>query len=458
MDDFSIIVWPDTQYLFDGERTHPEFITESIRALDGDSAVVNPQLIIHVGDVVEHGYQDELDTALDAFDYRDTRFANLPQLWISGNHDVDHSSDDQRGTTPFRESFGPAASERFNLNGIIFDETGYSWIYTLDSRLQVIGIGWGARSSTLEWACQQAESTMPTIVVSHDLVFNSELTENGRRVWDALIEQIPGVFLALAGHEWPSSRVRQQTRDGRWVECHCFNAQDLVAGGAGMVRTYTFRRGICDVRTWCPALTTDERLKRNLAARRQLAVADEANQLRFVPALPVTSGIELGRPDFAFYGGECRTVEMAPASRMIMRLRFTAPNQGRDWQVLFAKWGQAPDGSNEPLLQVSLSSERFVGFHAFTTAGQEWVTSHAIDDGSTNEVVISLGGYRAGHRLKPGVWLNGDRILRSTLTQSTQLIESDSTTWSIGCGQWGDEMADRFYGTIESIEIWNLEP
>lgn len=458
MDDFSIIVWPDTQYLFDGERTHPEFITESIRALDTDAAVINPVLIIHVGDIVEHGYQDELDAALGTFDYTGTRLAHLPQLWISGNHDVAHSSDDQRGATPFRESFGPAATERFNLTGIIFDGTGYSWIYTLPTGVQVIGIGWGARAETLAWAREAADPDAPTVIVSHDLVLNGDLTENGQRVWDALIEQIPGVFLALAGHEWPSSRALRQTRDGRWVECHCFNAQDLVAGGAGMVRTYTFARGICDVRTWCPALATDERLKRNLAARRQLSVADEAHQFRFVPAVPLTEKIDLGTPDFEFAGGQCRTVDMAPGRSLAMRLQFTAPHSGHEWQVLFAKWGQAPDGSNEPLVQVSLSSERFVGFHAFTTAGQQWVTSHAIDEGSVNEVVISLGGYRAGHWLKPGVWLNGDRILRSTLVNPTQLIESDSTTWSIGCGQWGDEMADRFYGTIESVEVWNLEP
>ena len=68
-------------------------------------AEANIAFLTHLGDVTEHGTDDEISLASECFRRIDGK---LPYSVLAGNHDVNSSTDDQRGSTAYLKAFGPA--------------------------------------------------------------------------------------------------------------------------------------------------------------------------------------------------------------------------------------------------------------------------------------------------------------------------------------------------------------
>lgn len=100
---FTLAVLPDTQYLFDADRGDPAPLDASLRyVLENDDNVV---FLAHLGDLTENGQPGEFAQISRSFQALDRR--RFPYSTLAGNHDINSSTDDQRGRTAYLDAFGP---------------------------------------------------------------------------------------------------------------------------------------------------------------------------------------------------------------------------------------------------------------------------------------------------------------------------------------------------------------
>ncbi|MEV0480855.1 LamG-like jellyroll fold domain-containing protein [Streptomyces sp. NPDC050508] len=261
---FTVVVMPDTQYMFDQDRIHPVPMEASFRyVLDpAGRAGGNDENIVflaHLGDVTQNGLAEEYAAVTKVFGMLDRAGASYGVL--AGNHDV--RADDQRGPTPYLDTFSPARARKtpgyhssspdgYNT-AHIFRAGGRSWmLLSLDWRLSAKGFAWAN-------AVIAANPTLPVIVTTHEIVGSdedgaAELSDYGRQLWDGLIKDNDQVFLTLNGHYWPPGSTVLKNSAGNDVHLHITNYQDRYYGGAGMIRSYRFDldRGMIDVATFSP--------------------------------------------------------------------------------------------------------------------------------------------------------------------------------------------------------------
>ena len=261
---FTVVVMPDTQYMFDQDRIHPAPMEASFRyVLDpAGRAGGNDENIVflaHLGDVTQNGLAEEYAAATKVFDMLDRAGASYGVL--AGNHDV--RDDDQRGATPYLDTFTPARAKKtpgyhssspdgYNT-AHIFKAGGRKWmLLSLDWRLSAKGFAWAN-------GVIATNPTLPVIVTTHEIVGSdedgaAELSSYGQQLWDGLIKDNDQIFLTLNGHYWPPGSTVLKNSAGNDVHLHITNYQDRYYGGAGMIRSYRFDldRGMVDVATFSP--------------------------------------------------------------------------------------------------------------------------------------------------------------------------------------------------------------
>ncbi|MFD9698372.1 LamG-like jellyroll fold domain-containing protein [Lentzea sp. NPDC059081] len=258
---FTIAVLPDTQYLLDEGGSDPEPVKEALRSLVRRRREANIVFLAHLGDVTEHGTEQEMRTADAVFDVIG---GQLPYSVLAGNHDVP-GGDDQRGPTPYSRTFGPDRFQRMKTFGGA-SPGGYNTFHTFRAggrEWLVLALDWRVSEKGAEWAqgVLDRHQGVPTILTTHDLVGNSPeaaLSAHGQFLWDRLIKRNDQVFLTLNGHYWPSGRTTLTNDHGNPVHLHITNYQERYYGGAGMVRFYSFdlARNVIDVETFSPWLLT----------------------------------------------------------------------------------------------------------------------------------------------------------------------------------------------------------
>lgn len=490
---WAMMVIGDTQYLFDGERARPDLLAAAFvqaRALAAALDAGEVLHVVHVGDVTEHG--DEAECELAATTILDgCRLLGAGLTVVAGNHDIDQRTGDDRGPTPFLRRLGARGWLRTALGplsqDVRADPTGYStWqLLTLPGggtggepgRLAVLGLDWRPGPQTLRWALERLEECrqVPTVVVCHDVARHrrtdqgapcgpGELTGHGRRLAMLLAGQ-EQVFLVLAGHEWPSTVA---SLDG--TEVHVVNYQDLPLGGAGAARLYCFdtERGTCEVVSFSPGLQDPQAL-RSVAVRRRLSLSRPEDQRRLM--LPAALGggrgpwqaaglelvAELGEEELA----RVTELEAGLPGHYVIELRMRVPrSMPRHWEVMVCRLAGpagAPDGSPEPLAALSLSTEAFVGWQAYTVAEPgapaacTWQTSHEVELGSDIEVLVAGGGEVAG------LWVDGDRVGRDDGRCVAPLVDGP-WRWRLGAGEYGGEPADTASGRLVRVRVWGERP
>ncbi len=256
---FAIAVLPDTQYLFDADSADPAPLRETFRYLLQERADANIVFMTHLGDITEHGTEQELKLAGATFRAIDGRVAYSV---LAGNHDVPGGTD-QRGRTPYLDVFGP---DRFagspTLLGASAD--GYNSAHHLRAggrEWLILALDWRISDPGLAWAQSVIDQhpRLPVIVTTHDLAYaddtgRAQLSGNGQRLWDRLINDNDQIFLTLNGHYWPPGRTVLRNKAGHDVHVHITNYQDRYYGGAAMIRLYhvDLARNVIDVETFAP--------------------------------------------------------------------------------------------------------------------------------------------------------------------------------------------------------------
>jgi metallophosphoesterase superfamily enzyme len=102
--------WPHVHSCSICKSLKPEPQVASFRyVLDGANNVGadsdNIVFLAHLGDLTEDGLASEFAQVNKAFDFLDTQ--GVAYSVLAGNHDVDSSTDDQRGPTPYLDTMGP---------------------------------------------------------------------------------------------------------------------------------------------------------------------------------------------------------------------------------------------------------------------------------------------------------------------------------------------------------------
>ena len=257
---FALAVLPDTQYLFDADSADPAPLRETFGYLLDQRAEDNIAFMTHLGDVTEHGTEQEITLAGKTFRAIDGR---LPYSVLAGNHDVNSSTDDQRGNTAYLAAFGPS---RFHGEPTFLGATadGYNSAHLITAagrQWLILALDWRVSDGGLAWAqgVLRQHPTLPAVVTTHDLVYADDdgrayLSGNGQRLWDKLIKSNDQIFLTLNGHYWPPGRTVLTNDAGHDVHVHITNYQDRYYGGAGMIRLYHFdlARNRIDVETFAP--------------------------------------------------------------------------------------------------------------------------------------------------------------------------------------------------------------
>ncbi|MET9342114.1 LamG-like jellyroll fold domain-containing protein [Nonomuraea sp. NPDC003804] len=261
---FTVAVMPDTQYLFDDTSIRPEPVEASFRYLLDRGREDNIVFLAHLGDLTQNGLKHEFEPIGKAFELLDRR--GLPYSVLAGNHDIDSSTDDQRGATPYLDAFGPRRFRRSRSFGGASPD-GYNTFHTFRAAGRewlVLALDWRPSAAGIAWAADviRRHPTAPVILTVHELIYADTYGEEGRfsdfgaQVWDRLVAGNDQIFLALNGHYWPPARTTRKNAAGNDVHAHIANYQNRYYGGAGMIRLYRFdlSRNTIDVETFSPWL------------------------------------------------------------------------------------------------------------------------------------------------------------------------------------------------------------
>lgn len=254
---FTLVVMPDTQYLFDGPSINPAPIEASLRYILEHGREENIVFLSHLGDLTENGAAAEFAAAGKAFELLDRHGVGYSVL--AGNHDIRSSTTDQRGATPYLDAFGPrrfqgkrtfggASPDGYNTFHL-FRAAGREWlVLALDWRLSDKGYAWAE-----DVIAQHPET--PVVLTTHELIYADDtLSSYGQQLWDRLVKKHDQIFLTLNGHYWPAARATRRNAAGHEVHLHLTNYQNRYYGGAAMIRLYRFDldRNTIDVETISP--------------------------------------------------------------------------------------------------------------------------------------------------------------------------------------------------------------
>jgi hypothetical protein len=258
---FTLVVMPDTQFLFDEDRGNPAPLDASLRYVLQHAREENIVFLAHLGDLTQNGKPGEFAGIGRSFQALDRAGADYSVL--AGNHDINSSTDDQRGDTPYLREFGPsrfrgvrslvAASPDGYNTAHLFRAGGRRWL--------LLALDWRPSDAGLAWAQSVIDRypKVPVILTTHELAFaddagEAHLSDFGRRLWDQLIARNDQIFLTLNGHFWPPGRTVLSNAAGHDVHVHVTNYQDRYFGGSAMIRLYRFdlARKTIDVRTLSP--------------------------------------------------------------------------------------------------------------------------------------------------------------------------------------------------------------
>ncbi|MFJ2813082.1 LamG-like jellyroll fold domain-containing protein [Streptomyces sp. NPDC087294] len=279
---FTLAVMPDTQYLFDGPSIDKAPVEASLRYLL-ESREENLVFLSHLGDLTQNGAAAEFAAIGEAFELLDRRGVGYSVL--AGNHDVASSTDDQRGSTPYLDAFGPhrfqgkptfgGASDDGYHTFHLFRAAGRQWlVLALDWRLSAKGYAWAK-----EVLARHPKT--PVILTTHELVAgDDQLSTYGQQLWDQLITDHDQIFLTLGGHYWPAGRATRKNAAGNDVHLHLTNYQNRYYGGAAMIRLYRFDldRDVIDVETVSPWILGRAAKGLNELERQEIELSGDADR------------------------------------------------------------------------------------------------------------------------------------------------------------------------------------
>lgn len=174
VDQFSIAIIPDTQML---ACNHPD-IYQTMAAWVKENAVpLNLQMVLHLGDVVHHGADDEAQFQAARVAFDELHHANIPLLITPGNHDYDNMLHRDRSLKMFNRYFGAHRYEHHPWFGGTFEEgqieNSYVKLNIGEEKYLFLSLEFGARDRVLAWADEVLEANLDhkAIIITHSYMY-----------------------------------------------------------------------------------------------------------------------------------------------------------------------------------------------------------------------------------------------------------------------------------------------
>jgi hypothetical protein len=238
---YNFVFIPDAQKLV---YLNPEMFEAQVKWIVNHTSNINIAMTAYVGDIVDHSDAlEEWERSSKAISLMDQSYN--PYMMTAGNHDYNaedtylyhfgpdrfHNKDYYKGSSPSRySSYGVAQAGSYN----------YLWLM-VDMKHLVQDLAW----------CKivlEEHRYMPTILVSHDILYTSgdcqnlisHESENGKIIWDELVAPYNQVFMTANGHyNGNFHQIRRNDSDHEVIQL-LINYQDSYRGGNGWMRLAQF--------------------------------------------------------------------------------------------------------------------------------------------------------------------------------------------------------------------------
>jgi len=288
--DFSIIVLPDTQYY---SESYPAILNSQAQWVVNNAAVLNIQLVLGVGDIVNNGSSSTEWVTADAA-YKQFDAAHIPYFAAIGNHDYNGNNPNGRtsSTSNFNHYFGPPRYQNTANwstpywqgsypNGS--NENFYGFVTINGQQYLILALEFYPRDAALSWAGQviQKNPGAQTIIITHAYEYfdNTRISacnsfdaqyyglggdNDGDAMWTKLVRQYKNISLVLSGHEVrgagqdATGRRADMGTAGNLVTQILANYQNVSNGGNGYLRIMKFHPSTdtIDVLTYSPYLNS----------------------------------------------------------------------------------------------------------------------------------------------------------------------------------------------------------
>jgi hypothetical protein len=323
-DDFTLVVYPDTQ---NEAEFYPQVLNAQTQWVVDNRASWNIQAVLGVGDIVNDGASSaqwqNADAAIRLLDN-----ANIPYLMAIGNHDYNgaNAGASTRTATGFNQWFGPARYAAYSYYKGNYptgsNENFYGVLNIGGVNYLFLVLEYIPRAATLTWATSivRANPDKRIIIITHSNIHSdntrgdqcdtNDLSKDndGEETWAALTSQYTNIIMVLSGHITGAGAARRAdiAANGNLVNQMLSDYQTYPNGGNGYIRLLKFHpaQNTIDVYTYSPYIKGYK--------------TDSANQftlniLRPTPAATGTTTIS-GKVRATRAGGACAVISGATVS------------------------------------------------------------------------------------------------------------------------------------------------
>ena len=267
LDDFTLVVLPDTQYYSDEDANQggdPQYFHDQTQWVRDNREAYNIVGVIHNGDIVNHGSAPEEWVIANAAMARlEVPEADLPEGMpygvCVGNHDQDTIATDGE-TTNFNLHFGTDRfAGRSYYGGHYADDNDENWVTFEAGGMQFVVVNLQfdltPDPAVLQWARSVFEAHPDAfgILNTHFLLGSGgNFGEQGQAIYDAL-RDVDNVHLMTCGHVSAEAR-RSDVYQGHTIHTMLADYQGDGDGGSGFMRIWEFSPANDEltVRTYSP--------------------------------------------------------------------------------------------------------------------------------------------------------------------------------------------------------------
>jgi 3',5'-cyclic AMP phosphodiesterase CpdA len=270
-DEFTIMFMPDTQrYAAQEEGAQANQMQSVMDWIAQNRERWNIQLVLHPGDVVEHGREHGEWSFAEAW-FETLESAEIPYAVAVGNHDYQGHFEDREALN-FNRVLSP---ERFQASpwwedGGFFEAGKSDNLYFTTemggSKYLVLTMEFQPRSPVVEWAdgILRAYPDHRAILMTHDFMnelgrfdsttYDLEDATSGQELYNRLMSRHENIFLVVSGHHSRGTSRRYDPDTG--AHYLYFDPKLLDWGKEGWIRAMVFSpsRGTLRVVTYSPSM------------------------------------------------------------------------------------------------------------------------------------------------------------------------------------------------------------
>ncbi|WP_249365412.1 LamG-like jellyroll fold domain-containing protein [Cytobacillus citreus] len=280
---YNFLFVPDTQKY---SNLNPEIFNSQMKWIANNSKKNQIVMNAFVGDIVDWDTEIQWKNSLEAISYLDKK--DTPYMIAAGNHD--YASGD-----PFLTYYGP---ERFKNKEYYKGSSpsgygSYAIVKAGSYEYLFLMVDMKNLENDLEWSKSvlNQHKNRPTIIVSHDIIYPdyennkpiAEDSDNGRLIWDELVNDHNQVFMTVNGHYTGAVHRVKQNAAGNDVIQMLVDYQGSYRGGNGWLRLVEFdeKKNKMFFRTYSPFIDEMSNKERTYADFKYLTDKQNLFELDF---------------------------------------------------------------------------------------------------------------------------------------------------------------------------------